>query len=221
MTEPDPKQNPVVYVVDDDSSVRRALMRLLKSVGHRVESFASAEEFSQCDCTHPLGCIVLDVRMQRMDGMTLQRQLTSESCPLPIVFLSGHGDIPMSVEAMKHGAQDFLTKPVDEELLLAAVDRALNLNRVRVEEMKEETSIQTRVDLLSPRELEVMRCLLTGALNKQIAAHLGIVEKTVKVHRARAMEKLGIRSVAELVQLCSVVGVKPIRLDQRSPKSTV
>jgi len=147
--------------------------------------------------------------MRGVDGMTFQRKLASEACVLPVIFLTGHGDIPMSVEAMKRGAEDFLIKPVDEDLLLAAVDRALENNRSRLEAHEEETTIRSRVNQLSTRELEVMRCLLTGALNKQIAAHLGIVEKTVKVHRARVMEKMAVHSIAELVRLCGQIGVEP------------
>lgn len=212
MSEPNPIERPMVYVVDDDESVRRALVRLLKTSGHDVQAYDSAEAFAKRDPSVTFGCIVLDVRMQGMDGMTLQQQLTLESCPLPIVFLTGHGDIPMSVEAMKNGAEDFLTKPVDEDRLLAAVRRALERNRRRLTALEEETTIRQRVGQLSARELEVMRCLLTGALNKQIAAHLGIVEKTVKVHRARVFEKMGVHSVAELVRLCSQIGVEPAEI---------
>ena len=203
---------PVVLIVDDDASVRRALTRLLRSAGHAVEAFGSAEEFSQLDRSIASGCIILDVRMQGMDGLTLQQQLVAESCALPIVFLTGHGDIPMSVEAVKRGAEDFLTKPVDENQLLAAVQRALERNRHRQAAFEEETTIRRRVDQLSARELQVMRCLLTGALNKHVASHLGIVEKTVKVHRARVFEKMCVHSVAELVRLCGQIGVEPAEM---------
>ena len=212
MSESNPHERPVVYVVDDDASVRRALVRLLKSSGHEVQAFGSAEEFAQSDRGVASGCIVLDIRMQGMDGMTLQQQLAAESCPLPIIFLTGHGDIPMSVEAMKRGAEDCLTKPVDEDLLLAAVRRALERNRHQQAAHEEETTIRRRVDQLSLREFEVMRCLLTGALNKQVAAHLGIVEKTVKVHRAHVFEKMEVHSVAELVRLCGQIGVEPAKM---------
>jgi FixJ family two-component response regulator len=217
MTQPNPTHKPVVHVVDDDASVRRALGRLLRSAGHDVESFASAEKFSTRDQSIGAGCIILDIRMQGMDGMTLQQQLAAEACPLPIVFLTGHGDIPMSVEAMKRGAEDFLTKPVDEDLLLAAVDRALERGRHQRVAFEEQTTIRSRVADLSPREFEVMRCLLTGALNKQIAAHLGIVEKTVKVHRARVLEKMGVHSVAELVHLCDQIRIEPEARMQSDP----
>jgi len=209
MTKPTRNKKSVVCVVDDDASVRRALVRLLKSAGHEVEAFASAEAFSARDWSIQSGCVVLDVRMQGMDGMTLQQQLTTEQCPLPIIFLTGHGDIPMSVEAIKHGAEDFLTKPVDEDLLLAAVDRALKRSRQQRAIFEEETTIRTRVEELSAREFEVMRCLLTGALNKQIADHLGIVEKTVKVHRARVLEKMGVHSLVELTRACAAIGIEP------------
>jgi FixJ family two-component response regulator len=207
--EPDTIKGPVVYVVDDDASVRRALVRLLKSAGHGVESFASAMEFAARERSDQLGCLILDVRMDGIDGMTFQRQLAANGCVLPVIFLTGHGDIPMSVEAMKCGAEDFLIKPVDDNLLLAAVERALKNSRQILSPLQEETTIRSRVNQLSAREQEVMRCLLTGALNKQIAAHLGIVEKTVKVHRARVLEKMGVHSIAELVWLCSQIGVEP------------
>lgn len=204
--------HPVVFLVDDDASVRRALARLLKTSGHDVETFASAEDFARRDHAISEGCIVLDVRMQGMDGMTLQQQLAAESCPLPIVFLTGHGDIPMSVQAMKLGAEDFLTKPVDEGLLLAAVQRALERNRRQQGALEERNTIRHRLNQLSARESEVLRCLLTGAMNKEIADHLGIVEKTVKVHRGRVLEKMGVHSVAELVWLCSQIGVEPVEM---------
>ena len=207
-----PHDEPVVYLVDDDPSVRRALTRLLTSAGYQTEAFVSAEEFVGQNCGNTPGCIVLDVKLTGMDGIDLQQKLAANASALPIVFLTGHGDVPMSVEAMKRGAEDFLTKPVDEDALLGAVERALQRNRVLQRQRDEQSAIRSRVDRLSEREYEVLRCLLTGALNKQIAAHLGIVEKTVKVHRARVLEKMDVHSVAELVRLCSQIGVEPATL---------
>ena len=199
-----------VYVVDDDPSVRKALARLLHSAGHTVETFSSAAEFLARERCQGVGCLVLDVRMPSLGGMELQAELAARGIDLPVVFLTGHGDIPMTVEAMKQGAVDFLTKPVDEEVLLDAVHQALLRHRAARSERLEVQALQERVASLTPRELEVLRCVITGALNKQIAARLGIAEKTVKIHRARVMEKLGVTSVAELVQSCQHAGVEPL-----------
>ncbi len=200
----------VVYVVDDDLAVRKGLERLLRSAGLAVETFASAAAFLGRSCSDSVGCILLDVRMPGQGGMALQAELADRSVDLPIVFLTGHGDIPMTVEAMKKGAVDFLTKPVGEEDLLDAVHRALLRHRAARSERLEVQVLQERIASLTPRELEVLRCVITGARNKQIAAHLGITEKTVKIHRARAMEKLGVTSVAELVQSCQRAAVEPL-----------
>jgi len=200
----------VVSVVDDDPSVRKGLARLLRSAGLTVETFGSAAEFLGRERNDSVGCIVLDVRMPGQDGMALQAYLAVRDVDLPIVFLTGHGDIPMTVEAMKNGAVDFLTKPVDEEVLLDAVRQALLRHRTAQSERLEVQVLRERVASLTPREFEVLRCVITGALNKQIAAHLGIAEKTVKIHRARVMEKLGVTSVAELVQTCQRVGVEAV-----------
>ena len=200
----------VVYVVDDDPAVRKGLDRLLRSAGLAVEAFASAAEFLARDGQDGVGCIVLDVRMPGISGMDLQADLVAQGVDLPVIFLTGHGDIPMSVEAMKTGALDFLTKPVDEEVLLNAVRQALHRHRAARTERLETQAMRTRMESLTPRELEVLRCVITGALNKQIAAHLGIAEKTVKIHRARVMEKTGAASVAELVQSCQRAGIEPL-----------
>jgi FixJ family two-component response regulator len=189
-----------VIVVDDDESVRRSLRRLLTNTGYEVEEFASAEEFlARANGVEP-ACAVLDLAMPGMDGLALQQELVSNKLPLGLVFLSGHGDIPASVAAMKQGAVDFLTKPVDEKVLLRAIETALVGAR-------EQVALSNRFSSLSPREMQVMHRIVNGALNKQIAAELGIAEKTVKVHRARVMEKTGVRSLAELVQLCIKAGI--------------
>ncbi len=200
----------VVYVVDDDPAVRKGLDRLLRSAGLAVEAFASAAEFLARDGQDGVGCVVLDVRMPGISGMDLQADLVAQGVDLPVIFLTGHGDIPMSVEAMKTGALDFLTKPVDAEVLLNAVRQALDRHRAARTGRLETQAMRTRMESLTPRELEVLRCIITGALNKQIAAHLGIAEKTVKIHRARVMEKTGAASVAELVQSCQRAGIEPL-----------
>jgi FixJ family two-component response regulator len=189
-----------VLVVDDDESVRRSLRRLLTGAAYEVEVFSSAEDFLDRANGEEPACAVLDLAMPGMDGLALQQELVTNRLPLGLVFLSGHGDIPASVAAMKHGAVDFLTKPVDEKVLLQAIETAL-LNA------RNQVALSNRFSALSPRELQVMHRVVNGALNKQIAAELGIAEKTVKVHRARVMEKTGVRSLAELVQLCTKAGI--------------
>ncbi len=189
-----------VIVVDDDESVRRGLRRLLVNSGYEVEEFASAEEFlDRANSVEP-ACAVLDLAMPGMDGLALQQKLVSNKLPLGLVFLSGHGDIPASVAAMKRGAVDFLTKPADEEDLLRAIETALVGAR-------DKAALSNRLSSLSPREMQVMHRIINGALNKQIAAELGIAEKTVKVHRGHVMKKTGVRSLAELVQLCARAGI--------------
>lgn len=189
-----------VIVVDDDASVRRSLRRLLTHAGYEVEEFASAEEFLDRAYGIEPACAVLDLAMPGMDGLSLQQELLSNKLALGLVFLSGHGDIPASVAAMKHGAIDFLTKPVDEQVLLQAIETALA-------DARDQVALRSRFSSLSPRELQVMQRVVNGALNKQVAAELGITEKTVKVHRAHMMEKTGVRSLAELVQLCTKAGI--------------
>lgn len=200
----------VVFVVDDDPSVRKGLVRLLRSADLTVETFASAAEFLGRNRDDSIACVVLDVRMPGEDGMALQAELAARGVDLPIVFLTGHGDIPMTVEAMKKGAVDFLTKPVDDELLLGAVRRALLRHQAGRSERRQTQALQERLASLTPRELEVLRCVITGALNKQIAAHLGIAEKTVKIHRARAMEKLAVTRVVDLVRVCQRIGLESL-----------
>jgi FixJ family two-component response regulator len=198
---------PMVFVVDDDPSVRKSLARLIGSAGHTVEAFASAREFLARERYPGPCCLVLDVRMPGLTGLDLQEALANAGRQMPIVFVTGHGDVPMSVKAMKGGAVDFLTKPVDEKDLLAAIERCVARDvRNRGAEARI-TEIQERVQILTPRETEVFVLVVTGMLNKQIAFELGISEKTVKVHRARVMEKMRAGSVAELVRLADRVGV--------------
>ncbi|MFO1489800.1 MAG: response regulator [Kiritimatiellia bacterium] len=198
-----------VYIVDDDASFRRSLDRLLTSHGFPTTVFGSAEAFLSAGLAHRQGCLVLDVHMPGLTGLDLQGVLERQECTLPVVFLTGRGDIPMSVRAMKAGAADFLTKPVDEDTLLQAVRKALGRSRREVEARREADAIRARIRTLTEREHEVMRQVLTGQLNKQIGGALGIAEKTVKIHRGRVMEKLGVTSVAELVQLCTRAGIEP------------
>jgi FixJ family two-component response regulator len=189
-----------VIIVDDDDSVRRSLRRLLTGIGYEVEEFGSAEEFLDYSGSAEPACAVLDLAMPGMDGLALQRELVRIKLPLGLVFLSGHGDIPASVAAIKHGAVDFLTKPVDETVLLSAIETAL-------ESAQAQAGLSNRFASLSPRELQVMHHVVSGMLNKQIAVELGISEKTVKVHRAHLMQKTGVRSLAELVQICTKAGI--------------
>lgn len=199
----------VVFIIDDDQSVRKGLLRLCKAHGLKAEAFDSASGFLASGLANGCGCIVLDVHMPGLCGLELQDALAKAGCTMPIIFLTGHGDIPMSVRAMKSGAVDFLTKPVDEDVLLKAVEKAMEENHCRNEERARTESVHARVCLLTGREHEVMRHVIAGELNKQIGGMLGVSEKTIKVHRARVMEKMGAGSVAELVRLCSLAGVNP------------
>jgi FixJ family two-component response regulator len=203
------KSGPCVFVVDDDPSVLKALQRMLAAAGMRVAAFDSASAFLDAYDEDVEGCLVLDVKMPGMSGLELQDVLAAHGCTLPIVFLTGHGDIRMSVRAMQHGAADFLTKPADMDILTAAISKALESSRRAREERVARGAIEQRLRLLTAREREVLAHLIGGKLNKQVAASLGTVEKTIKVHRSRVMRKMQVRSVAELVRLCEQVGIKP------------
>ncbi len=200
---------PTVFVIDDDPSVRKSLSRLLRSVEHAVETFSSAEAFLAREHFDGIGCIILDVQMPGLSGMDLQVELSKAEYSMPIVFITGHGDIPMSVEAMRKGAVHFLTKPFDDGELLRAIGEAIERDRKAKAKQTEVHEILRRVSLLTPREYEILRYVITGMLNKQIALKLNIAEKTVKVHRGRIMEKLRADSVAELVRLAEKTGIKP------------
>ena len=192
-----------VFVIDDEPSVRKSLDRLLKAAGYRVQTFASAREFLQHDPDVGVGCLVLDVQMPDLNGLDLQRALTETDRPVPIIFITGHGDIPMSVRAMKGGAIDFLSKPFDAKDLLEAIARALETAQLQSTQRAESGDVKRLLATLTPREHEVMLEVITGRPNKQIAATLGTSEKTVKVHRGRLTRKLGVDSVAALVRLLS------------------
>jgi len=199
---------PTVYLVDDDVSVLRGLGRLLAAAGMKVAAFDSPREFlGRLDPAAP-GCLILDVAMPGLNGLELQQALAARGSALPVVFLTGRGDIPMSVQAMKRGAADFLTKPVDDEMLLATIRNALEKNRASRTAREELAQTEKRLAMLTAREREVLERVVTGRLNKQIAAELGTVEKTIKVHRAHVMQKMGVRTLADLVRLAGRAGIR-------------
>jgi len=191
----------IVFVVDDDAAVRRALERLIKSVGLHVETFASAQDFLQRDPPDRPACVVADIRMPGLSGLDLQKELADADLSMPIVFMTGHGTVPMSVRAMKAGAVDFLQKPVDEQVLLDAIHQALERGSREQEASAQHAEIQERIELLTAREREVFELVVRGMLNKQIAAELGASEKTIKVHRGRVMQKMQADSLADLVRM--------------------
>jgi FixJ family two-component response regulator len=196
-----------VFIVDDADEVRAGLSRLLAAAGYKVKSFKSAEAFLKEQNEAEAGCLLLDVLLPGLTGIELQRELAGSPCARPIVFLTGHEDVKTTVVAMKEGAVDFLTKPVEKESLFQALDHALRRDVECRQEHAIRSMIRERVGSLTPRERDVMAHVFRGRLNKQIAAELGIGEKTVKVHRSRVMSKMAVRSVAELVQLGSRIGI--------------
>ena len=198
--------SPTVFLIDDDAPVREALSRLLRAHRFAVAAFASPKEFLEHYDPDASGCLVVDLKM-RGNGFGLQRTLREKGSSPPIIFLTGHGDIPKSVQAMKGGAVDFLTKPVNDEDLLAAVRVAIAIDRVRRQEQAELSEIRACLATLTPREREVLEYVVAGKLNKEIAGEFGTVEQTVKAHRAQVMEKMRVRSVAELVRLTQRCGI--------------
>jgi FixJ family two-component response regulator len=204
------EERPVVYVVDDDPSVRKSLERLLRSAGHDAKTFASALEF--LETTHPdaPGCLVLDIKMPKVSGLELQDRLADKGISFPIIFITGHGTVPASVKALKAGAMDFLQKPFEERELLDAVSRGIEKHHRLRQEQSEMKTLRSRLEALTPREREVFRLVVTGMLNKQVAFDLGTTEKTIKVHRARVMEKMGAQSLADLVRFAEKLGIRSL-----------
>jgi FixJ family two-component response regulator len=202
-------EQPIVFVIDDDESVRRSLERLLRSVDLEVETFASAQEFLRKPLPERPSCVVLDLRLPGPSGLELQESLLRAGHDLPIIFISGHADVPSSVRAIKAGAVDFLQKPFSDQALLDIIHGALRRDRETRRDRAEVAGIRVRFDTLTPRERDVLRLVIQGRLNKQIAGDLGISEKTVKFHRGRVMEKTQAGSVAELVRQADRLGLRP------------
>ncbi len=205
------KDEPIVYVVDDDLSVRRSTERLIRSAGLKVQTFISAREFLKHPRIEGPACLVLDVRMPGLSGMDLQRELMQAKNPLPIIFITGHGDIPMSVRAMKAGAVEFLTKPFRSRGLLEAVRAAIERDRSAHKERSETGELRQRYEQLTPREREVMALVATGLLNKQVAGELATTERTIKFHRAHIMQKMRAESLADLVRMAEKLGISSQR----------
>lgn len=197
----------VVYVVDDDDAVRDSLLALLESRGFRVEAFASGDALLGVARFAPVGCVVSDIRMPALDGLQLQAALKAREMQLPLMFITGHGDVPVAVTAMKAGAVDFIEKPFEEETLLAAIDRAIRLSRESQSRDAEIAETRRRIEDLTAREREVLICLAQGKQNKVIALELGISPRTVEIHRARVLEKMAARSLSDLVRAALAVGL--------------
>jgi len=199
------ERKPTIFIVDDDPSVRESTELMLKSVGFNVKTFVSAQDFLNARFQEGPGCVVLDVRMPGMSGLELQEKLVSVKTPLPVIFITGHGTVPMSVRAMKAGAVDFLQKPFEEQDLLDAIQRAISQQRERKSKRDEADELRKRLKALTPREYEVFSLLVTGMANKEVAYELGTSERTVKAHRARVMEKMSARSFADLVRFAETL----------------
>src|SRR5262245_43164015 len=207
------EEPPVVFIVEDDPSFRTFLMRLVDILGLQTQAFATAEEFLRGARLDTPGCLILDVMMPGLSGLELQRELSLAHVPLPVIFITGHGDIPMSVQAMKAGAVSFLTKPLRNQDLLDAIREALILNRAARERQKELASLRGQYDLLTVREREVFTLVVEGLLNKQIAGALGTSERTVKAHRSQVMVKMQAKSLADLVRMADKLGIASPNVD--------
>lgn len=208
-----------IFIVDDDDNLRRALARLIRSAGWNVETFASGQEFLARAPYTGTGCLVLDVQMPGMTGPELHAQMPSRDIVMPVIFLTGHGDVPTGVHAIKSGAVDFLAKPVDDEVLLETVRRGIERDAVEQAARLRRRDVDARLARLSPREHEVLEYVIGGHLNKQIADRMGISLKTVKAHRAQVMAKMDVESLATLVHLCEIAEV-PVRRRQPDPRSS-
>ena len=203
-----PELQPIVFVIDDDASLRNALTNLFRSVGLRAEVFASAPELLQSKLPDVPSCLVLDVRLPGLSGLDFQAELSKANIHIPIIFMTGHGDIPMTVRAMKAGAVDFLTKPFRDQDMLDAVAAAIERDRERRKEEKVLSEVRSRFASLTPREQEVLALVASGLMNKQIAAEIALAEITVKIHRGNIMKKMSARSLADLVRMAELLGVR-------------
>jgi FixJ family two-component response regulator len=208
---PKSQQKPIVFVVDDDVSVRESLELLIKFAGWQPETFASAGEFLERPRAAMPNCLVLDISLPDLNGLELQKLIASERTDMPIIFITGHGDVPMTVQAMKGGAVEFLTKPFDDEVLLSAIRHAIKRSAAAIDEQAEISGLRSNYELLTPRERDVMRCVVAGMLNKQIGLQLGISEITVKAHRGKMMQKMKAESLADLVKTAVRLGLAPAR----------
>jgi FixJ family two-component response regulator len=202
-----PELDPIVIVIDDDASFRRSTERLVSAAGFKTKTFATAKDFLKKPRPDVPACVVLDVRMPGLNGLDLQKNLRQIGVEIPLIFVTGHGDIPMSVQAMKGGAVEFLTKPFRDQDLLDAITEALQRDRVRLRNSSRLTELQRRQSTLTPREREVMTCVVSGKLNKQIASELNTAEKTIKFHRAHVMQKMQANSLAALVQMAGYLEI--------------
>lgn len=202
------KKNSIVYIIDDDAEIRKSLSLQLKSAGYQAESFSSIDKLLETDDYNGAGCILLDVFLGGKTGLELQADIETKFESLPIIYISGHGNIPMSVEALKKGAINFLQKPIDEEKLFSAIDEAINKSNEIIQKYSQLEKFKSVVSSLSAREYEIFRYVITGMINKQIALELGIAEHTVKNHRLKITEKLGVKSVAEMVYMAEKLNIK-------------
>jgi len=207
---------PIVFVVDDDASMRRALTNLFESVGLKVEAFGSAPQLLQAKPPQGPSCLVLDIRLPGVSGLELQSDLAKANIDTPIIFITGHADIPMTVRAMKGGAIDFLTKPVRDQDILDAVQAAIERDRKRRDLNKTVSDVKSRFESLSSRERDVLALVTSGLMNKQVAAQLGLAEITVKIYRGQIMRKMGAKSLADLVRMSEALGIRPGRSDAQT-----